>query len=494
MPRRRNAILFSKVNQLTKQNRLLTKIVNTLNKNYNALNTKVDTNNIEINDKMSVSNTYGSVVSLNTSPNYNPTTATWHQSIINFAPQNNNGQNVACGPLAISGSTEYQLCVIGNIIDNSEMVDISSLYISKNYGQTWNVINNPNVSNAANTWIYSLAISNDAKYMTCSVRYCVTLCSNDYGNTWTTVQAPTTIINLPLSVSSDMKANLLEANQYSMAMSSSGTYQTSVSYASYNIYMSSDYGVTWNMYYDKVVATNGGLAAAIGGGLSSNAMTATGQTQVVTSYFTVNRNNTLFIPGGSMFISNNYGAVNSWSQIPDSALTNSSSTTDSNLNNQIWISIAMNASSGKYITALSTGTSTTKNLISNYNPIDLLYLGTSGYLYTSSDYGKTWTANITLGKQIWISVSMSSTGQYQSAVTQYNVVYTSSNFGITWLPCTNINNQLNSTAQIENIAVSSNGYNQSLAVFYCENNNIYTSGSIYYTNTSLAVQSNSLFI
>jgi hypothetical protein len=54
----------------------------------------------------------------------------------------------------------------------------------------------------------------------------------------------------------------------------------------------------------------------------------------------------------------------------------------------------------------------------------------SGQIYTSSDYGINWTARDS--NRIWYSVSLSSTGQYQTAVVYGVQIYFSRNYGVTW--------------------------------------------------------------
>ena len=71
--------------------------------------------------------------------------------------------------------------------------------------------------------------------------------------------------------------------------------------------------------------------------------------------------------------------------------------------------------------------------------------GTSFYgIYTSSDYGATWTiADRPLYDGLWYSVGMSSDsdGKDQTAVDASGGIYTSSNYGATWtmaLPLTEV--------------------------------------------------------
>ena len=55
----------------------------------------------------------------------------------------------------------------------------------------------------------------------------------------------------------------------------------------------------------------------------------------------------------------------------------------------------------------------------------------SGYIYISSDYGKTWQKKESSRR--WGSVSISATGQYQTAAEALGgYLYTSSDYGQTW--------------------------------------------------------------
>jgi len=58
---------------------------------------------------------------------------------------------------------------------------------------------------------------------------------------------------------------------------------------------------------------------------------------------------------------------------------------------------------------------------------------TTGYIYTSSDFGVTWTARMTDVNRNWASISISSTGQYQTAVVNGSTIFTSTDYGVTWV-------------------------------------------------------------
>jgi hypothetical protein len=89
---------------------------------------------------------------------------------------------------------------------------------------------------------------------------------------------------------------------------------------------------------------------------------------------------------------------------------------------------------------------------------------TGGYLWTSSNYGKDWTQKITDISRNWVAVSVSATGQYQTALSNYYFVvnpvtsiWISSNYGIDWNNVLSFNNK-----QFISIAVSSSGKIQSV--------------------------------
>jgi hypothetical protein len=57
-----------------------------------------------------------------------------------------------------------------------------------------------------------------------------------------------------------------------------------------------------------------------------------------------------------------------------------------------------------------------------------------GQIWNSTNYGSTWTENTTANTTTlaWFSVSMSSSGQYQTAVVQNGGIWNSSDYGSTW--------------------------------------------------------------
>ena len=163
-------------------------------------------------------------------------------------------------------------------------------------------------------------------------------------------------------------------NWTSISMSSNGQYQTAVvGSTSERIYTSSDYGETWT---ERTQFT---------GNWASISVSSTGQYQTAMNY-----------SGGSgayIYRSEDFGI--SWSQIDVAGVT--------------WNAISI-SSTGQYQTAAAWG----------------------GLIYVSSNFGKTWTSKITSNAINWTSISVSSTGQYQTGVSWGTSPYFSRDYGNTW--------------------------------------------------------------
>jgi photosystem II stability/assembly factor-like uncharacterized protein len=153
----------------------------------------------------------------------------------------------------------------------------------------------------------------------------------------------------------------------------------------YGIFCSSDFGITW---------VERGSNTFPNSRLLSIAMSSSGQYQITTEF------------GNShnwVYLSRDYGKT--WNKITVDSSTFTTTT-------------ASMSSSGKY-QAIAGG---------------FYYYGssTSSYIYYSSDYGATWTKNTAIGLKNWSSISMSSSGRYQTAVAGSNYIYISSDYGVTW--------------------------------------------------------------
>jgi hypothetical protein len=126
--------------------------------------------------------------------------------------------------------------------------------------------------------------------------------------------------------------------------------------------------------------------------------------------------------------------------------------------------------------------------------------GNPGYIYISSNYGSTWTS--VASSQIWTSVSMSASGQYQIACeNRYRYVYVSSDYGSSWTLVKTVSGSNFATAvSASGQYISMTGYHSIVSILYTCQNSIAngvvsvgnysstsgvtgTTGSIYYDTT-----------
>jgi photosystem II stability/assembly factor-like uncharacterized protein len=179
-------------------------------------------------------------------------------------------------------------------------------------------------------------------------------------------------------------------------MSNNGRFQFAI--GANAILKSTDYGVNWN-------EINSSLGMA--GDWKSIATNDTGQYVIAVS------------ADNKVYTSNDYGIT--WSKIND---VNYGGV-------KIFSSVAIN----------STG--------------DIQVLGSRGSnkLYISTNYGQTWSEKGPL--KDWISVAMSSTGQYQTALHFTNEIYTSEDYGQTWSLRFTLN-----VGSFYSIAINANGQYQ----------------------------------
>lgn len=104
-------------------------------------------------------------------------------------------------------------------------------------------------------------------------------------------------------------------------------------------------------------------------------------------------------------------------------------------------------------------TSTTTNITQTYSVpllIELVNYNIGAFDY----YGASWTnkTDTGIGNQNWLVVSISASGKYQTAIEEYGDIYVSNNFGTTWIQRENIG-----TALTNNISISLTGQYQTAA-------------------------------
>lgn len=373
--------------------------------------------------------------------------------------------------LSIDGKYQYVADYVGD-----------GIYASYDYGKTWNIV-------LLNDNAYMcITTSSDGKYVYCSIYSNFINLSNDYGQTWRSVELYSTLSYI--STSSDGSYvglttdsdKILFSNNYGetfsnynnsipyenifpVQTSSSGQYQTSV-ISNYGIitsnnngnnwviidivknwcgssvsltgeyqsainldnevYLSNDYGITWvfNTKFDTT-GTFGGIKIS-GDGKNHTIVYA-------------NYNNST-IP--SLYISNDYG--NTWKSIfiPETLYL---------------YGIAMSLD-GKYQTVL------------DYYGLDFI----GGKVYISNDYGNTFIQSNIEGEYYWTDISMSSNGKYQLTFNLRKpfVYATSNDYGNNWI----INKQMqDDILSVGNCVVSSTGQYQFMSVETNTNYYIYYS-------------------
>ena len=110
-------------------------------------------------------------------------------------------------------------------------------------------------------------------------------------------------------------------------------------------------------------------------------------------------------------------------------------------------------------------------------------VGVNGYIYTSNDYGLTFTERAIQSN--WTSVSVSSNGQYQNACSLSGLIYISSDFGVNWTEAINL-----SDTELVSIDMTTNGQKQIVA-----SQNGINFGQLYVsTNFGVSWSSRNLFI
>ena len=230
---------------------------------------------------------------------------------------------------------------------------------------------------------------------------------------------------------------------YSVAISSTGQYQTAVHYDR-NIYTSTDFGVNWTQRestrlwnrvsisssgeYQTATVRSGQIYTSSNSGVTwtareSNrewngvAMSSTGEYQ------------TAVVDNGQIYTSSDFGVT--WTARDAT---------------RFWYGISI-SSTGQYQTAISSGRIyLSYNYGVNWTPVQSTRSWFSvsisstgkyqtavvkpGNIFTSDDFGVNWTSRES--SRSWYSVSISSSGQYQTAVVENGQIYISADYGVTW--------------------------------------------------------------
>ena len=253
--------------------------------------------------------------------------------------------------------------------------------------------------------------------------------SSDGSGLWATQLGTENIIDVSTFGTTLVEVTATVNKQWSsVSLSSDGKYQTAVINNTTNgtVFTSSDYGVTW---VERTATGNKEW--------SSVSISSDGKYQTAVINSSVN---------GRIHTSSNYGVT--WVERTATG-------------NKVWRSVSL-SSTGIYQTAV---TDTTSN----------------GTIFTSSDYGVNWVERTATGNKYWRSVSLSSTGQYQTAVngtvtsaqgTTGGIIHTSSNYGVTWVERTATGNK-----EWSSVSLSSTGQYQTAVIYNIFDNNIHTSSN-----------------
>jgi photosystem II stability/assembly factor-like uncharacterized protein len=314
--------------------------------------------------------------------------------------------------------------------------------VIENFGMVWSNVVNEELDNIS--WL-SCAISSSGKYQTAVEEFGDIYISSDYGVTWTN------------------SYNMGNAPTNCISMSFSGQYQTASN--GINIMVSNNYGANWTETY------------------------SVGNTQIFVCISLSGRYQLVISAGDSMYRSTDFGVT--WNRYDNE---------NTDIYNSIMsfpsIGVCMSYD-GRYQTIVCENiyrsddygvTWVTTTILTdedggiwddhNWYGVDMssdgryqVAIEVIGEIYVSSDYGETWAkVDVPIVTDItWQAISISANGQFMTAVAKGGAVYYSSDFGVIWTK--------NDNPDLDNkewscVAVSSNAQYQLAAVY---GGSIYTS-------------------
>jgi hypothetical protein len=347
----------------------------------------------------------------------NPTTYTWKCSDW-WMRRYNTGEE--WNSIKVSSTGQYQIACRTD----------GEMFSSSDYGVTFANVSNANCNYAT--------ISSTGQYQTTIKAGEQIYVSSNYGATWTAKASGLAWTNI--------------------TMSSTGQYQTAISWSQLtgtSIYVSSNYGATW---------TNNTID--VGNGLYYIAMSSTGQYQTINGAPAKVEG---MIPS-KILTSSNYGVT--WTERIESlnwrSIAMSSTGQYQTAIGRKFLGSYGNETDEWIQVSSDYGVTWTAKGPANLGPIEVAVsstgqyqtvVGGSGGGYISSDYGVTWTAKGISGD----SIAMSSTGQYQTI----NGISVSSDYGATWssVPVISPNDNYN-VDDWNDVDISSTGQYQVAVTLY----------------------------
>jgi hypothetical protein len=423
--------------------------------------------------------------------------------------------------VAVSSTGQYQVA--------SNQYGAFGIYITSDYGGSWKVSG----ATTSADWT-DVAISSSGQYLTAIAEYSSLLgtggvyISSDFGTSWSQVSsgngAPTTLpIGSRVALSStgqyqsacSFSGNIYVSSDFGkswisrsisvvwreISVSSTGQYQSACINGGDYIRFSRDYGFTWSEYASYEITEGDRFGTSVS--LSANGNTVAvgapyydlsgiinrGQVRVFDwsgSAWTVRGTNILLGEGSndysgmSVSLSEDGKVVAVGAPLNDGSgnLTDSGHVRVYAWDGSAWAQRGADIDGGYGLTATNrVVTAATTSGSGAWRSVSLSSTGqyqtavvnlAGDYIYTSSNYGVTWTQRLQNANDfLWTSISLSSTGQYQSAVNHNNTgaasgfIYTSSDYGVSWTQRTLFTGwwnsiSLSSTGQYQS-AVSRNG-------------------------------------
>jgi hypothetical protein len=356
--------------------------------------------------------------------------------------------------ISLSSTGQYQSAVINN----------GKIWTSSNFG-----VNFTERTASGTAW-RSISLSSTGQYQSAVATSGNIWTSSDFGVTWTSRTAAGS------------------ANWDRISLSSTGQYQTAATEYGL-IYFSRDYGFNWSTTASYEITEGDRFGTAVS--LSANGNTVAvgspyydlsgiinrGQVRVFDwsgSNWTVRGTNILLGEGSndysgmSVSLSEDGKVVAVGAPLNDGAgnLTDSGHARVYAWDGSVWAQRGADIDGGVTTTSTTTTqvvTATETSGSKNWNSVSLSSTGQyqtavvkNGKIHTSSNFGINWTPRYSSFS--WFSVSLSSTGQYQTAVVENGQIYTSSDFGIVWTPRYN-------TLTYSIVSLSSTGQYQTAVVW-----------------------------
>jgi hypothetical protein len=430
------------------------------------------------------------------------------------------------GGIAMSASGQY---VISGGLNSTY-----SMYYSSNYGQTWTIV----PSSPTGNW-YGVAMSANGQYLlaanitassylqqSITPFYNMATSGNITANTLqtavlsysdgSTVISAQSLLDYSTFGSTWTQTSSASANWCSPAISGTGQYQINAIYGG-AIYYSSNYGQTWTIatssptgnWGTAAISNNGKYAVIcpIGNGYFTPGLayysSTYGQTWTSTA-ISVNGYVGISLSGQYMCISNYWNGTVGVYVSSNYGLTWTRTNTNA-------IYVLCMSGTGQYLYGapyasgsayMSSDYGQTWRVMSGITPSSVnpqamstsasgRYISIAGNVtgfYYSSNYGLTFTKSASATSSQCMSMSMTSSGQYQIAQQLGSTtVYSSKDYGVTWSTTTGINNIVfiamspNGQYIMGGIGNGSGGATGSIYISVTSNPPSYTSGTLYAT-------------